>query len=36
MREQDEGIGSLRVGDTDAGRDAQLVTWAPASKLGSL
>lgn len=36
MQEPDEGIGSLRVGETDAGRDAQFVTWALASKLGSL
>lgn len=33
MQEPDKGIGSLKVRETDAGRDAQFVTWTPESKL---
>lgn len=33
MQEPDKGIGSLKVRETDAGRDAQFVTRTPESKL---
>lgn len=33
MQEPDKGIGSLKVRETGAGRDAQFVTWTLESKL---